>query len=45
MSGSGVAYLACVVLAVEALVMGNLWALGMGLFFAVVGILLEREAI
>lgn len=45
MNGSAVAYLACVVLAVEALVMANLWALGMGLMFAVAGILLEREAI
>jgi len=44
-SGSAVAYLACVVLAVEALVMGNLWALGMGLFFAVVGLLMEREVL
>ena len=45
MTGSAVAYLACVVLAVEALVIGNPWALGMSLIFAVAGILIERDVI
>ena len=43
MSDRIVLWFATVVMAVEALVMTNLWALGMGLVFAVVGILLERN--
>jgi hypothetical protein len=39
-----VIWFAVVVMAVEALIMTNMWALGMGLVFAVVGILLERES-
>jgi len=37
-------WFAVVVMAIEALVMHNVWALGMGLVFAVVGILLERKS-
>jgi hypothetical protein len=44
-TGSIVAYVACVVLAVEGLAMANPWSLGMSLFFAVIGILLEREKV
>ena len=43
MTGSTVTYIACVVFAAQALVMADLWALGMGLLFAVAGILLERK--
>jgi hypothetical protein len=43
MSARIVLWVATVVMAVEALVMHNAWALGMGLLFAVVGILLERK--
>ncbi len=45
MSASFVAYFAAVVMAIEALAMSNLWALGLGLVLAVIGILLERKAI
>ena len=43
MSARIILWFAVVVMAVEALVMANLWALGMGLVFAVVGILLDRD--
>jgi hypothetical protein len=45
MSSRIVLWFATVVMAVEALVMNNPWALGMGLLFAIVGILLERKSI
>ena len=37
-------WFAVVVMSIEALVMANLWALGMGLIFAVAGILSERKS-
>jgi hypothetical protein len=43
MSARIILWFAVVVMAIEALVMHNVWALGMGLVFAVVGILLERK--
>ena len=43
MSARIILWFAVVVMAVEALVMNNVWALGMGLVFACVGILLERK--
>jgi hypothetical protein len=43
MSARIILWFAVMVMAIEALVMTNLWALGMGLVFAVVGILLERK--
>jgi hypothetical protein len=45
MSSRIVIWFAVVVMAVEALVMSNTWALGMGLLFAIVGIMLERKSI
>lgn len=45
MSASMILWFATVVMAIEALVMGNLWALGMGLIFAVAGILSERKLV
>jgi hypothetical protein len=44
MSARIILWFAVVVMAIEALVMINLWALGMGLVFACVGILLERKS-
>lgn len=44
MSASFMAYFAATVLAIEALVMSNLWALGIGLFFALIGIYFERKS-
>jgi hypothetical protein len=43
MSSRIILWFAVVVMAVEALVMNNIWALGMGMVFAIVGILLERK--
>jgi len=43
MSARIMIWFAVVVMAIEALVMANVWALGMGLVFACVGILLERK--
>lgn len=45
MSASAVAYFAALVMAIEALAMSNLWVLGLGLIFAVAGILSERKTI
>jgi hypothetical protein len=44
MSARIILWFAVVVMAIEALVMANVWALGMGLVFACVGILLERKS-
>ena len=43
MSSRIILWFAVVVRAVEALVMNNIWALGLGIVFAIVGILLERK--
>jgi hypothetical protein len=45
MSSRIILWFAVVVMAVEALIMNNIWALGMGMgmVFAIVGILLERK--
>jgi hypothetical protein len=43
MSARIILWFAVVVMAVEALVMTNIWALGLGIVFAIVGILLERK--
>jgi hypothetical protein len=43
MSARIILWFAVVVMAIEALVMNNIWALGMGIVFAIVGILLERK--
>ena len=45
MSASMILWFATVVMAIVALVMGNLWALGMGLIFAVVGNLSEKQLV
>jgi hypothetical protein len=44
MSARIMIWFAVVVMAVEALVMNNIWALGLGIVFAIVGILLERKS-
>ena len=44
MSARIMLWFAVVVMSIEALVMANLWALGMGLIFAVAGILSERKS-
>jgi hypothetical protein len=44
MSARIILWFAVVFMAVEALVMNNIWALGLGIVFAIVGILLERKS-
>lgn len=44
MSARMILWLAVVVMAVEALVMNNVWALGIGIIVALIGILSEQRS-